>query len=143
MSIRSVHSARAKPAALAGAQDPPHEIFLVVIWFWILITVFIDIFRSPDLSGVAKALWFMFVLFIPLIGVLVYLIARGGSMSERSGCRRRSGGGPGCCARGTTPMCWCTRAGAPATSNPATQARPEVGRTVVVSIPAVVDLATT
>ena len=60
------------------------EIFLVVIWFWILITVFIDIFRSPDLSGGAKALWFLFVLFIPLIGVLVYLIARGGSMSDRS-----------------------------------------------------------
>ena len=60
------------------------EIFLWVLWFWILITVFIDIFRSPDLSGWAKALWFLFVLFIPLIGVLVYLIARGGSMNERS-----------------------------------------------------------
>jgi Phospholipase_D-nuclease N-terminal len=45
--------------------------------------VFIDIFRSHDLSGGAKALWFLFVLFIPLIGVLVYLIARGGSMGER------------------------------------------------------------
>jgi len=45
--------------------------------------VFIDIFRSHDLSGWAKALWFLFVLFIPLIGVLVYLIARGGSMHER------------------------------------------------------------
>src|SRR6516165_12667005 len=56
------------------------EIFLFVIWFWILITVFIDIFRSQDLSGGAKALWFLFVLFIPLIGVLVYLIARGGKM---------------------------------------------------------------
>jgi len=60
------------------------EVFLWVIWFWILITVFIDIFRSPDLSGGAKALWFLFVLFIPLIGVVVYLIARGGSMQERS-----------------------------------------------------------
>jgi hypothetical protein len=59
-------------------------VFLWVIWFWILITVFIDIFRSPDLSGGAKALWFLFVLFIPLVGVLVYLIARGGSMHERS-----------------------------------------------------------
>jgi phospholipase D-like protein len=59
-------------------------IFLWVIWFWILITVFIDIFRSPDLSGWAKAFWFLFVLFIPLIGVLVYLIARGGAMHERS-----------------------------------------------------------
>jgi ABC-type multidrug transport system fused ATPase/permease subunit len=60
------------------------EVFLWVIWFWILITVFIDIFRSQDLSGGAKALWFVFVLFIPLIGVLVYLIARGGKMHERA-----------------------------------------------------------
>ena len=59
-------------------------IFLWVIWFWILIMVFIDIFRSPDLSGWGKALWFLFVLFIPLIGVVVYLIARGGQMHERS-----------------------------------------------------------
>jgi hypothetical protein len=58
--------------------------FLWVIWIWILIMVFIDIFRSHDLGGFAKALWFLFVLFIPLIGVLVYLIARGGSMGERS-----------------------------------------------------------
>ena len=49
-----------------------------------LIWIFIDIFRSRDLSGWAKALWFLFVLLIPLIGVLVYLIARGGSMQERS-----------------------------------------------------------
>jgi len=60
------------------------EIFLWVIWIWILITVFIDIFRSHDLSGWSKALWFLFVLFIPLIGVLVYLIARGGKMQERA-----------------------------------------------------------
>jgi hypothetical protein len=46
--------------------------------------VFIDIFRSPDLSGWAKALWFLFVLFIPLIGVLVYLIAHGGKMHEHA-----------------------------------------------------------
>jgi len=59
------------------------EFFLWVIWIWILIMIFIDIFRSHDLSGWAKALWFLFVLFIPLIGVLVYLIARGGSMHER------------------------------------------------------------
>ncbi len=58
--------------------------FLWVIWIWILIMVFIDIFRSHDLSGWAKALWFLFVLFIPLIGVLVYLIARGGEMHERA-----------------------------------------------------------
>ena len=57
-------------------------IFLWVIWIWILITIIIDIFRSHDLSGWAKALWFVFILFLPLIGVLVYLIARGGKMHE-------------------------------------------------------------
>ena len=60
------------------------EFFLWVIWIWILIMVFIDIFRSHDLSGWGKAGWFLFVLIIPLIGVLVYLIARGGSMHERA-----------------------------------------------------------
>ena len=60
------------------------EVFLWVIWFWILITVFIDIFRSSDLSGWGKALWFIFVLLIPLVGVLVYLIARGGEMHNRA-----------------------------------------------------------
>ncbi len=58
--------------------------FLWIIWIWILIMVFIDIFRSHDLGGFAKALWFLFVLFIPLVGVLVYLIARGGKMHERA-----------------------------------------------------------
>jgi len=57
-------------------------IFLWVIWFWILITIIIDIFRSHDLSGWVKALWLVFILFLPLIGVLVYLIARGGKMHE-------------------------------------------------------------
>lgn len=60
------------------------EFFLWVIWIWVLIMVFLDIFRSRDLSGGAKALWFVFVLVIPLFGVLAYLIARGGSMHERS-----------------------------------------------------------
>src|SRR6478609_7104470 len=69
---------------LLGAFWTILEIFLWVIWIWILITVFIDIFRSHDLSGWSKALWFLFVLFIPLIGVLVYLIARGGKMQERA-----------------------------------------------------------
>ena len=69
---------------LLGAFWTIFEIFLWVIWFWILITIFIDIFRSHDLSGWGKALWFIFVLIIPLIGVLVYLIVRGGSMHERA-----------------------------------------------------------
>jgi len=57
--------------------------FMWVIWIWLLITVFIDIFRDKDLNGFAKALWVLFVIFLPLLGVLVYLIARGDSMSER------------------------------------------------------------
>ena len=60
------------------------EIFLWITWFWILITVFIDIFRSRDLSGAGKAVWFLFVLLIPLVGVVVYLIVRGGAMHERA-----------------------------------------------------------
>ena len=69
---------------LLGAFWTILEIFLWVLWIWVLIYVFIDIFRSHDLSGWAKALWFLFVLFIPLIGVLVYLIARGDKMHERA-----------------------------------------------------------
>jgi Short C-terminal domain/Phospholipase_D-nuclease N-terminal len=69
---------------LLGAFWTIVEIFLWVLWFWILIWILIDIFRSRDLSGWAKALWLLFIIFIPLIGVLVYLIVRGGSMHERA-----------------------------------------------------------
>jgi ABC-type multidrug transport system fused ATPase/permease subunit len=68
---------------ILGAFWTIFMIFLWVIWFWVLITIFIDLFRSHDLSGWAKALWFIFILILPLIGVLVYLIARGGKMHER------------------------------------------------------------
>ncbi len=57
--------------------------FLWIIWIWLLITVFIDIFRDKGLNGFAKALWVLFVIVLPLLGVLVYLIARGDDMSER------------------------------------------------------------
>jgi Short C-terminal domain/Phospholipase_D-nuclease N-terminal len=60
------------------------EFFVWVLWFWLLIMVIIDIFRSRDLPGWAKALWVLFVVVIPLIGVLVYLIARGDKMHERA-----------------------------------------------------------
>ena len=56
--------------------------FLFVIWIWLLITVFGDIFRSDDLSGGGKALWLIFVILLPYIGVFVYLIARGKEMGE-------------------------------------------------------------
>jgi len=58
--------------------------FLFFLWIWVLVMVFMDIFRSHDIGGFAKALWFIFVLIIPLVGVLVYLIARGGKMHERA-----------------------------------------------------------
>ena len=67
------------------------QVFLTFLWFakffiwiWLLIVVFSDLFRSHDLSGWAKALWFIFILVLPLIGVLVYLIARGGKMHEHA-----------------------------------------------------------
>lgn len=60
------------------------EIFVFILWIWLLIAVFGDIFRSHDMGGVAKALWVIFVVIIPFIGVLVYLIVRGGSMHERA-----------------------------------------------------------
>jgi hypothetical protein len=58
--------------------------FLFFIWIWLLITVFADIFRSPDLSGWGKALWSIFVIFLPYLGVFVYLIARGHKMQEHA-----------------------------------------------------------
>jgi hypothetical protein len=60
------------------------EIFAFVVWFWLLFTVLMDVFRSSDLSGWGKAGWTIFVLFLPLIGVLMYLIVRGRSMHRRA-----------------------------------------------------------
>ncbi len=58
--------------------------FLFIIWIWLLITVFVDIFRSHDMGGWAKALWVIFVVILPFLGVFVYLIARGDKMHERA-----------------------------------------------------------
>src|SRR6266550_6392493 len=58
--------------------------FMFFIWIWLLITVFADIFRSHDLGGFAKALWVIFVIVVPYLGVFVYLIARGHKMSEHA-----------------------------------------------------------
>ncbi|HEX3946407.1 MAG TPA: SHOCT domain-containing protein [Acidimicrobiales bacterium] len=60
------------------------EFFLFFIWIFLIITIFMDIFRSHDMKGVSKFLWVLFIIILPLIGALVYLIARGGSMHERS-----------------------------------------------------------
>jgi hypothetical protein len=58
--------------------------FLFIIWIWLLIMVFMDVFRSHDMGGWAKALWVIFIIILPFLGVFVYLIARGGSMHERA-----------------------------------------------------------
>src|SRR5579863_6489362 len=60
------------------------EFFLFFLWIWLLIIVFLDIFRSHDLGGFAKALWVIFLIILPFLGVLIYLIARGGKMHERA-----------------------------------------------------------
>jgi hypothetical protein len=58
--------------------------FLFFIWIWLLIIVFSDIFRSHDLSGWAKALWSIFIIVVPYLGVFVYLIARGHKMQDHA-----------------------------------------------------------
>jgi ABC-type multidrug transport system fused ATPase/permease subunit len=58
--------------------------FLFFIWIWLLITIFVDLFRSQDLSGWAKAGWVIFVIILPFLGILFYLIFRGQSMHERA-----------------------------------------------------------
>jgi ABC-type transport system involved in cytochrome bd biosynthesis fused ATPase/permease subunit len=59
-------------------------LFVWIIWIWLLIVVFSDIFRSHDLSGWGKALWCIFVLTVPYLGVFIYLIARGHKMGEHA-----------------------------------------------------------
>ena len=58
--------------------------FLFIIWIWILITVFSDIFRRKDIGGGSKALWIIFVILLPYLGVLVYLIANHDGMADRN-----------------------------------------------------------
>ena len=58
--------------------------FLWVIWFWILITVFIDLFRRKDTSGVSKVLWIIFVILVPFLGVFVYLLVNHDGMADRN-----------------------------------------------------------
>jgi len=58
--------------------------FLFFIWIWLLIAIFGDIFRSRDLSGWGKALWSIFIIVLPYLGVFVYLVARGQKMQEHA-----------------------------------------------------------
>ena len=60
------------------------EFFLLFAWIWILISIISDLFRDHELSGVAKAVWVFFLVFLPFLGVLLYLIARGNGMRDRT-----------------------------------------------------------
>ena len=60
------------------------EIFMFVVWFWLLMTVVGDLFRDHEVSGVNKALWIVGLVVLPFIGVLAYLVVRGGGMGARA-----------------------------------------------------------
>ncbi|MGU3576510.1 SHOCT domain-containing protein, partial [Brucellaceae bacterium C25G] len=64
-------------------------IFMFIIWFWLLITVFSDLFSRHDSSGFEKALWVLFLIIAPFIGVLAYLLFQGQGMSERNQTRAK------------------------------------------------------
>ena len=64
--------------------------FMFVIWFWLLIVIFGDIFRDSTMSRWAKAAWSLFVIFLPYLGIFVYLIARGHGMGERAMAQRQA-----------------------------------------------------
>jgi hypothetical protein len=58
--------------------------FLWILWFWLLFTVFADIFRRRDIGGGGKTLWILFCIFLPFLGVFIYLISQGSHMAERN-----------------------------------------------------------
>ena len=58
--------------------------FLWIIWFWLLFTVFVDVFRRHDISGGKKALWLIFVIILPFLGVFVYIISQNDGMTQRN-----------------------------------------------------------
>jgi hypothetical protein len=60
------------------------SVFVFVVWFWLLITVFGDLFRRHDISGWGKALWVIVLILIPYIGVFAYMISQGRGMAERN-----------------------------------------------------------
>jgi len=75
---------------MAAYTYPLLSVFWTLLWFfcfvlfiWLFVVVVIDVFRSHDMGGWGKAGWLIFLIVLPLIGILVYLIARGGSMQER------------------------------------------------------------
>ena len=63
--------------------------FIWIVWFWLLFTVWFDIFRRDDISGGSKALWLIFTIVLPFIGVFVYLITQNDEMTKRTLARHR------------------------------------------------------
>ena len=59
-------------------------LFMWIIWFWLLVSVFGDLFRDRETSGGMKAVWAIFLIIAPYLGVFIYLLVRGGGMAERS-----------------------------------------------------------
>lgn len=76
LSIAAIHFGEALLLAL--------QIFFFVIWIWILITIISDLFRDHEMSGWGKAGWVIFLVLIPFLAALIYLIARGSGMRERA-----------------------------------------------------------
>ncbi len=60
------------------------EFFLFVIWFWLLVVIFGDLFRDHETSGGVKAVWAIFLIILPFLGILIYLIVRGHGMAGRA-----------------------------------------------------------
>jgi hypothetical protein len=59
-------------------------IFLFVVWFWLLIMIFADVFRRHDIGGFAKTMWIIFVIVLPFLGIFIYLITQSKGMAERN-----------------------------------------------------------
>ncbi len=75
------------PIASFGSDDALVviiQLFFFIIWIWILIFILTDLFRDHELSGWSKAVWVLFLVIVPLLAALVYLIARGGGMRDRA-----------------------------------------------------------
>jgi hypothetical protein len=60
------------------------EVFMFVVWFWLVVSIYTDLFRDHETSGVTKALWVVLVLVFPFFGILAYMILRGGGMGVRA-----------------------------------------------------------
>ena len=62
-------------------------IFIFVMWIWLLITIYADLFRRHDVSGFGKVIWVIVLLLLPFLGVFIYLLTQGGGMAERNQAR--------------------------------------------------------